>query len=96
MNQPMKTTIQEELFPPHKCGLYLEHNVYRDYYDSIDKAVADEDETGDWTSPEERSLALSSGDIWTLQWYPDTPVGFNRVAASSLKAVLDAAKEVAS
>lgn len=80
-------------FPKHDCGLYLEHNKYKDYYEPIDKAV--ESESGDWISYEEQQKATETGEIWTLQWYPDTPIGFCRMAASSLNALLEAANNSA-
>ena len=79
-----------EKLPPHKCGLYLEHNQYKDFYDSIEKGVASLDS---WVSEEERQKALATGEIWVLQWYPDTPVGFNRLAASSLEMVMENARQ---
>lgn len=80
--------------PDHKCGLYLEHNVHRDYYLSIEKAVEEIDEENEpWVSPKEREKALATGEIWTLQWYPETPIGFHRLAASTLEALLERANE---
>ena len=77
----------EDLFPPHKCGAYLTHNAYKDYYESIESAVAD---MGDgWVSPEEREKALATGEIWEMQWYPNTPVGFYKKVASSLQALME-------
>lgn len=49
------------------------------------------DEHDDWVSPEERERALDQNSVWTLHWYPDTPVGFCRLRASTLSAVVDAA-----
>ena len=48
-------------------------------------------EHGDWTSDQERDKAIAGNSEWSLQWYPDTPVGFYCVKASSLTAILDAA-----
>jgi hypothetical protein len=76
-----------ECFPAHKCSLTIEHNGYRDYYETIADAV--EELEGYWVSPEERERALSTGEVWTIQWYPDTPVGFHRVAASTLTAAIN-------
>lgn len=39
-----------------------------------------------WASDEERRKALSSNSVWTIQWYPDTPVGFCCVGASTFEA----------
>ena len=74
--------------PEHKCGLYLEHNSYRDYYTPLTTAVEEEGEH--WISEDERAKALESGEIWTLQWYPNTPIGFYRVVGSSLESVIEA------
>lgn len=80
-------------FPPHKAGLTLEHNGYKDYYDTIEYGVANEDEFGSWI-PGEREKALETGEVWTLHWYPETPVGFHRLAAASLEKLLEAANAV--
>jgi hypothetical protein len=44
-----------------------------------------------WISPEEREKAIANNSVWTLQWYPDTPVGFLLMRASTAAAVLAAA-----
>lgn len=45
----------------------------------------------DWASDDERERAIEMNRVWTVQWYPNTPVGFCAVAASSLGAALEAA-----
>ena len=74
--------------PEHACGLYLEHNRHKDTYESIDVAVSEIDEDA-WVSLEEKQKALDTGELWTLQWYPNTPVGFYRIAAASLEKLLE-------
>jgi hypothetical protein len=76
--------------PKHNCGLYLAHNAYRDIYQSIAQAVENLEDCYTW-SAEEKKNALETEELWTLQWYPDTPVGFYAVAASSLEKLLEAA-----
>jgi hypothetical protein len=44
----------------------------------------------DWASPEEREKALANNSVWSVQWYPNTPVGFCQIYASSLEALLKA------
>lgn len=44
-----------------------------------------------WVSPEERQKAIDTNSWWLLQWYPETPVGFCWLSASSLEALLAAA-----
>lgn len=47
----------------------------------------------DWISNEEKEKAFELNSMWCLHWYPDTPVGFFSVAASSLDALLKYVKE---
>ena len=91
MNQPNART-----FPVHKCGLYLTHNQHRDYYLTAAQGVND-DPAGaqlDWVSYEEREKAIATDEVWTLQWYPETPIGFYCIAASDLDVLLRAAHGV--
>lgn len=84
------------VLPAHKCGLYLEHNSHRDMYESVEQweenmLSFDGVEPGserDWISAEERQKAIETDSVWTLQWYPNTPVAFCRLWASSLEALL--------
>ena len=39
-----------------------------------------------WPSPDEREKALKENSVWSIQWYPETPVGFCRVYASTFEA----------
>lgn len=78
--------------PSHKCGLYLEHNVHKDYYDSPEKAIEDMDSLEcppDWESTEHKARAVTTDQIWTLQWYPDTPIGSYSIAAPTLEELLE-------
>lgn len=78
--------------PPHKCSLTLEHNDHRNYYQSLADYLKDVEARGgtepDWESPEARQRAIDTDEYWTLQWYPNTPVGFNHVAAPTLEECL--------
>lgn len=44
----------------------------------------------DWVSEEERLKAIRENSVWTCQWYPNTPVGFYCLGASSLPALIAA------
>lgn len=46
-----------------------------------------------WVSPEERDKALAENSVWSAQWYPDTPVGFCTLYASSLFALIEALRD---
>jgi hypothetical protein len=75
--------------PEHKCGLYLSHNEHRDFYETVEKSY----KAVDFVSPEEWHKAIAEDSVWVLQWYPDTPIGFYRIAASTLEAIEAKLKE---
>jgi len=81
----MSSLLQQ--LPKHNCGLYLEHNPHKDCYEDVETFTLLDDS---WVSPEECQKAIISNELWTLQWYPDTPIGFHRVMASTLEAILSA------
>ena len=72
--------------PEHKCGLYLGHNAHKDVYETIEEYYDPED----FVSKEEWRNAGESDSVWHVQWYPDTPIGFYTVCASTLGAVEEA------
>ena len=75
--------------PEHKCGLYLTHNEHRDVYETIENYY----DGDDFISLEEWREALAKDSVWVLHWYPNTPIGFNRIAASTLEAIEAKLKE---
>lgn len=74
--------------PAHKCGLFLTHNEHRDYYEDLEKFIYNNRIDDDFASPEAMQRAIDTDECWTLQWYPETPVGFCRVAAPTLEELL--------
>jgi len=52
-------------------------------YETVDEFY----EADDFISPEERHEAVAKDSVWVLHWYPDTPIGFIRFAASTLEAI---------
>jgi hypothetical protein len=77
----------EIVFPAHKAGLNLEHNQHKNYYEKAEDWIA-ENEWCDWENEEAKQKAIVSDEIWTIQWYPDTPVGFIAIAAPTLTDLL--------
>ncbi|MBB3386024.1 MULTISPECIES: hypothetical protein [unclassified Rhizobium] len=96
--EPHETTIALEQLPAkllrgeHTCF----HLTFNDEH-SINYETAAEYFSGNpdwdrgWISPEEREKAITTNSVWTLQWYPETPIGFHIVRASSAAAVIAAA-----
>jgi hypothetical protein len=64
--------------------------VYRTVQQSID--LEDHGYTEDcWVSPEQMQKAIDTNECWFLQWYPETPIGFNILSAADLDVLLAAA-----
>lgn len=80
--------------PEHARGLTLEHNIHKNYYQTVVEHLADlNGDLYDWPSDEEKQRAIDTNELWTLQWYPKTPIGFNAVAAATLEALLEFANQ---
>lgn len=88
---------------PKNIALFLEHNPFATDYSSVEAWLADhqdhsaavdvtEDDVG-WPSPEERAKAVATGELWVMHWYPETPIGFHRIAAATLEALLAYAQQ---
>ena len=80
------------MFPEHRCGLHLTHNQHKDYYETVEQYL-----TNSWMkdiSEEEKKELIDADEIWELQWYPDTPVGFYKVVSPTFEGVLKKANDV--
>lgn len=81
-------------FPRHDCGLHLTHNQHKDYYETVEKYFESPWMEDRDVSVEEKQRMIDTNEIWELQWYPDTPVGFYKVIGATLEEVLKKAKAV--
>ena len=77
--------------PKHKCSLYLTHNEHKSCYESVtDYYIRGEE----FVSPEEYQKCVDTDNVWSLQWYPDTPVSFFVIRAASLESIEAKIKEL--
>ena len=74
---------------PHHINLTIEHQPHACYYESVDRWLADDDRVS--TLPGDEAEIRRTGELWVIQWYPQTPVGFNAVAAATLERALELA-----
>jgi hypothetical protein len=85
----------EDLFkvlPKHVC-MSIEHNPHAGVYRTAEDWLRDRDneyEVG-WITADDRLQIVQSGEIWTISWCPDTPVGSCFVAAATLHRALELA-----
>lgn len=80
---------KELIFPQHECGLYLTHNQHRDYHQTLSEYIQDHELEEDFENAKTMARAIETDELWELQWYPHTPVGFIRVVAPTLEEVLE-------
>lgn len=80
--------------PPHKASLHLTHNNHTVNYETVEEYILREEERFDFRSGEEREACITNGEIWELQWYPNTPIGFCCIAAPTLEALIEYAEEL--
>ncbi|MBC8485985.1 MAG: hypothetical protein H8D45_08090 [Bacteroidetes bacterium] len=83
-----------ELIKRCKCGIYLEINEYRDCYKTVEEAIKNLNEFQE--EEIDRELAnrmIKENTIISLQFYPETPIGFYKVYGTSVEEVLKEALE---
>lgn len=76
-------------------SLSIEFNGHSSSYIHAREAILEDRyyEGAEWVSDAEKDMAIALNSVWTIQWYPSTPVGFCLLAASSLEALLARAFE---
>jgi hypothetical protein len=57
-------------------------------YETVQSFDESTESHADWISDEERDRAYALNREWVAQWYPETPIGFCAVRASSLPALI--------
>lgn len=77
--------------PKHECSLSINHNCCRDYYQTVEQWVDQDDGCikPEWKDEASKQQAIDTNEIWTMQWYPITPIGNHYVAAPTLEELLD-------
>ena len=73
--------------PQHQGSLHLTHNDHKSCYQTVEEFVDCADGRDTFVSPAEYEASVRMNEMWELQWYPDTPVGFCVVRASTFEAI---------
>lgn len=89
--------ISVESLPRHAASLTITHNDHKDGYRTAAQQFAEWEEAGhtpnmrdgDW-----KERMIEADEIWEVQWYANSPVGFCNVAAPSLEEAVEFAKEI--
>lgn len=78
-------------------SLTLTHNAHKSVYCTVAQCIKDERpgyELDDWVSEEQMQKAIETDECWTLQWYPDTPVGSILLSAADLDVLMQQANKI--
>ncbi len=92
---PAMTVVQFlAALPAHKASLTITHNPQRDNYETVEKHLEYHgDRLHDFATEEQRQRCIDTDSLWSIHWYPDTPIGFCDVAAPTLLEALEACRE---
>lgn len=78
--------------PAHNAGMSLEHNQHKNIYETAEEWIKNNGWC-DWESEDQKLKAIETDEIWTLRWYPETPIGFYAIAAPTLEDLLRIAND---
>lgn len=74
--------------PKHKCGLSIEHNMWVAYNESVSEYLSELTCPPIWESQGHQARAISTNQLWEMQWYPETSINFHKIAAPTLEELL--------
>lgn len=81
----------ETIIKKCKAGVYLEANKYRDYYETIPEAIEDANRDDKTIDDKLAERMIKTNQFISLQFYPDTPIGFYKVYGTSFDEVIEKA-----
>ena len=73
---------------PCKGGLTLERDPHKACYAKLETYILDLDLEETFTSGEDYQESLETDTMWTLHFYPDTPIGSYKISGPTLERVL--------
>lgn len=85
----------EEIVRRCKGSVHLDVNDHRSDYESLDTAIREAEQEGICNESDAQSVR-QTGNIYRLQFYPDTPIGFYVGIGGSFEDVVDQALAILS
>lgn len=76
-------------FPQPSIALTLNHNDHKTVYQTAEEWVVEHGDHYDFRNDEQKARAIATDEIWTLLWFPITPVGHCAIAAPTLEELID-------
>lgn len=87
----MQPTVKHQKGFPACVNLRLDFNPHAVDYQSVTEWLAEfegDDCPFEWVSAAERQRAIDTDSVWVCHWYPDTPVGFRALVASTFETLM--------
>lgn len=84
----------EQLIKRCKCGIYLDINIHKDLYQKTEEAIKKINENENEIDEDMAKRMIKEDMIISLQFYPNTPVGFYKIYGTSYDEVIKQALEV--
>jgi hypothetical protein len=85
--------IPPSIIPPH-LSCHIEHNPHKDFYQTVEQYLTDHVYMNEDMSTEDLKECVEKNELWTIQVYPQTPIGFYFVGASTFKRALFLINEI--
>lgn len=85
--------LAKHLLKGEFSSMHITFNDHKSNYVTLAQEMQDRPdwyEDDDFISPEDRQKCAETDTIWSVQWYPHTPVGFCHMHASSFALLLSA------
>lgn len=77
-------------FPKH-VSLSIQHNPHKDSYESVLEYLESNDLFMEDLAEEDLVKCIERDELWSIQWYPITPISFYMVISYSLERCLELA-----
>lgn len=74
---------------PKHIMLAIEHNQQNLGYQTVAEELASMPGFHEFQTEEARQRAIDTNELWTCQWYPETPAGFCVACAPTLTELLE-------
>jgi hypothetical protein len=70
-------------------SMTITHNEHKLYYQTAKQFIEEGHVKSCFINQEEIDKAIETDEVWSVQWYPDTPVGSCIVYASTLSVIFE-------
>lgn len=78
---------------PKHYTITIEHNPHKSCYNNVQEYIDMWDHFIDCITPEDLKICIQRNELWSVQWYPNTPISFTLILSYSLERCLELCNE---